>query len=202
MNRTTTGLCLAALLVSCSMNSVLRADELLMRDNFFVADETRHQWVTEHNGRTGMLTVRGALLSSPCTLETNEVELPLPEQKEGIMTRYVLKLNLLGCGDGGAVTSATSVAGRDSMMVMQSALLTGVEDGVLQPEQRMVSTGRAVVYGGANQFTYWLSEAQQQALAGQQATDRAQGKPYMNPRDNTALLRLRLDYELERRKAE
>lgn len=27
------------------------------------------------------------------------------------MTRYVLKLNLLGCGDGGAVTSATSVAG-------------------------------------------------------------------------------------------
>lgn len=42
------------------------------------------------------------------------------------MTRYVLKLNLLGCGDGGAVTSATSVAGRDSMMVMQSALLTGV----------------------------------------------------------------------------
>ena len=45
MNRTTTGLCLAALLVSCSMNSVLRADELLMRDNFFVADETRHQWV-------------------------------------------------------------------------------------------------------------------------------------------------------------
>lgn len=195
MNRTTTGLCLAALLVSCSMNSVLRADELVMRDNFFVADETRHQWVNEHNGRTGMLTVSGALLSSPCTLETNEVELPLPEQREGIMTRYALKLNLLGCGDGGAVTSATSVAGRDSMMVMQSALLTGVEDGVLQPEQRMVSTGRAVVYGGANQFTYWLSEAQQQALAGQQATDRAQGKPYMNPRDNTALLRLRLDYE-------
>ncbi|HAW3202030.1 TPA: pilus-assembly fibrillin subunit [Escherichia coli] len=195
MNRTTTGLCLAALLVSCSMNSVLRADELVMRDNFFVADETRHQWVNEHNGRTGMLTVRGALLSSPCTLETNEVELPLQKSTEGVMTRYVLKLNLLGCGDGGAVTSAGSVAGRDSMMVMQSALLTGVEDGVLQPEQRMVSMGHAVVYGGANQFTYWLTEAQQQALAGQQAADRAQGKPYMNPRDNPALLRLRLDYE-------
>ncbi|MFO6428144.1 pilus-assembly fibrillin subunit [Escherichia coli] len=71
MNRTTTGLCLAALLVSCSMNSVLRADELVMRDNFFVADETRHQWVNEPNGRTGMLTVSGALLSSPCTLETD-----------------------------------------------------------------------------------------------------------------------------------
>ncbi|EFQ6911711.1 nuclease PIN [Escherichia coli] len=195
MNRTTTGLCLAVLLVSCSMNSVLRADELVIKDDYFVADETRHQWINERNGRTGMLLVSGALLSSPCTLETNEVELPLPEQKEGIMTRYVLKLNLLGCGDGGAVTSATSVAGRDSMMVMQSALLTGGEGWLLQPDQRMVSTGRAVVYGGANQFTYYLSETQQQALAGQQAADRVQGKPYMNPRDNTALLRLRLDYE-------
>ncbi len=36
------------------------------------------------------------------------------------MTRYALKLNLLGCGDGGAVTSAISVAGRDCMMIMQS----------------------------------------------------------------------------------
>lgn len=195
MNRTTTRICLAVLLVGCSMNSVLQADELIMRDNFFVADETRHQWINERNGRTGMLLVSGALLSSPCSLETNEVVLPLPEQKEGIMTRYMLKLNLLGCGDGGAVTSAGSTAGRDGMMVMQSALLTGVEGRLLQPEQRMVSTGRAVVYGGANQFTYYLSETQQQALAGQQAADRAQGKPYMNPRDNNALLRLRLDYE-------
>ncbi|EFA5327633.1 nuclease PIN, partial [Escherichia coli] len=102
-----------------------------------------------------------------------------------------LKLNLLGCGDGGAVTSAASVAGRDSMMVMQSALLTGVED----PEQRMVSTGRAVVYGGANQFTYWLSESQQQALVGRRVTERMQGKRHLNPRENPALLRLRLDYE-------
>ncbi|HBQ4541253.1 TPA: nuclease PIN [Escherichia coli] len=195
MNRTTTGICLAALLVSCSMNSILRADGPVMRDNFFVADETRHQWVNERNGRIGMLTVSGVLLSSPCTLETNEVELPLQKSTKGIMTRYALTLNLLGCGNGGTVASSASVAGRDSMMVMQSALLTGGEGGMLQPEKRMVSTGRAVVYGGANQFTYWLSEAQQQALAGQQATDRARGKPYMNPRDNTALLRLRLDYE-------
>lgn len=134
MNRTTTGLCLAALLVSCSMNSILRADE------------PRHQWSNEHNGRTGMLTVSGVLQSSPCTLEMKEVELPLKKSTEGIMTRYAL--NLLGCGDG-----------------------------------------------GANQFTYWLSDTQQQALAGQLATERAQGKPYLTPRDNTALLRLRLDYE-------
>ncbi|XIV50297.1 pilus-assembly fibrillin subunit [Escherichia coli] len=35
------------------MNGVSQADELLTRDDFFVADESRHQWVTEHNGRTG-----------------------------------------------------------------------------------------------------------------------------------------------------
>ncbi|EHR0347102.1 nuclease PIN, partial [Escherichia coli] len=40
MNRTTTGLCLAALLVSCSMNSVLRADEIVPQNDFFVADES------------------------------------------------------------------------------------------------------------------------------------------------------------------
>ncbi|MBB2403567.1 MULTISPECIES: pilus-assembly fibrillin subunit [unclassified Escherichia] len=191
MGKTTVGICLVALLVSCHMNSALQADELVMRDSFFVADETRHQWVNEHNGRTGILTVSGALLSSPCTLETNEVELPLPEQKEGIMTRYALKLNLLGCGDGGAVTSASSVAGRDSMMVMQRALLTGVEDGMLQPEQRMVSTGPAVVYGGANQFTWWLSRAQHQALM----TEPDKGKHAVNPRRNNALLSLQLGYE-------
>ncbi|HBC1707902.1 TPA: hypothetical protein ICA47_004710 [Escherichia coli] len=85
MDRTTTGIFLAALLVSCSMDSVLRADE------------TRHQWLNERNDRTGMLTVSGALLSYQCTLDTNEVKPPLPEH-------------------------------------------------------RMVSTGRAVMYGGANQF--------------------------------------------------
>ncbi|MFO6426154.1 pilus-assembly fibrillin subunit [Escherichia coli] len=56
------------------MNSVLRADELVMRITFLWQMKTCHQWVNEHNGRTGMLTVSGALLSSPCTLETNEVD--------------------------------------------------------------------------------------------------------------------------------
>ncbi len=195
MKKVTTGLCLAALLVSGSMNSVLRADELVEHDSLFVADESRHQWVTEHNGRTGMLMVSGALVSSPCTLDTGEVALPLEKQVEGIQVRYVMNLNLTGCGEGGSLVSAVSQAGQDSLMVMHHALLTGVEGGVLQPDQRMVSTGRAFLRGGANRFTYYLSETQIQALAGQQASERAQGRPYMNPRDNRALLRLRLDYE-------
>lgn len=194
MEKVTAGLCLAALLVSGSMNSVLQADELVEYDSPFVADEARHQWVNEHNGRTGMLMVSGALVSSPCTLTTNEVILPL-DKVEGILVRYALNLNLNGCGEGGGVVSTVSPAGEDSLMVMHHALLTGVEDGVLQPDQRMVSTGRAVLYGGANRLTYYLSEPQVQALVGLQTSERAQGRPYMNPRDNRALLRLRLDYE-------
>ncbi|MGR3755388.1 pilus-assembly fibrillin subunit [Edwardsiella anguillarum] len=195
MSRTTAEIYLAALLVTCSMNSVLQADELVRQNDFFAADETRHQWVSEYNGRTGMLLVSGALLSSPCKLETTEVALPLQKRVKGMITRYELKLNLLGCGDGGAVTSTKSPAGRTSMMVMQTALLTGVERGVFQPSEQMISSGRAIMFGGKNQLTYWLSEAQQQVLLNQQKSVRTQGKSYMNQQNNIALLHLRLDYE-------
>ncbi|HAX9773428.1 TPA: nuclease PIN, partial [Escherichia coli] len=59
MNRAAAGFYLAVVLGSCSMNGVSQADELLTRDDFFVADESRHQWVNEHNGRTGALNVKG-----------------------------------------------------------------------------------------------------------------------------------------------
>lgn len=49
MNRATIGFYLAVVLGSCSMNGVSQADELLTWDDFFVADESRHQWVNEHN---------------------------------------------------------------------------------------------------------------------------------------------------------
>ncbi len=61
MNRATIGFYLAVVLGSCSMNGVSQADELLTWDDFFVADESRHQWVNEHNGRTGALNVKGAV---------------------------------------------------------------------------------------------------------------------------------------------
>ncbi|HFG3511666.1 TPA: pilus-assembly fibrillin subunit [Escherichia coli] len=192
MNSTTTGICLMALLVSYSMNGVLRADELVRRGNFFAANEHRHQWINERNGRTGQLLVSGSLVSSPCTLETNEVMLLPPESNKGITMHYALEVNLQGCGNGGKVTSDKSRESRDSMTVMQSVLLTG---GGLQPDQWLVSAGPAAVYDGANRFTYWLSDAQQQVLVEQQKTNCKQGKTYMNPRDSHALLHLRLDYE-------
>ncbi|ENY3616474.1 pilus-assembly fibrillin subunit [Escherichia coli O8:H49] len=187
MKRTTASICLSALLVSCSMDSVLRADELVMRDNFFIANESRHQWINERNGRTGLLTVHGALLLSPCTLETNEVNLPLKKIVKGNMTRYMLKLNLLRCGYGGKMTSNDSVAARDGRMVMQSTLQTG--EGERLPDSQVVSTNHAVVYSGENQLTYWLNESLQQSML------RKRGDTDMNSLGHPPLLRLHLDYE-------
>ncbi|WP_105269269.1 pilus-assembly fibrillin subunit [Escherichia sp. MOD1-EC6163] len=194
MVRATTGLYLAALLVSICMNSVLRADETVMQDSFFTADEPRHQWVNELNGRTGQLLVSGALLSSPCTLMTNEVQLPLPEYGE-IIKHYELKLNLRGCGYGDVMLSSTSATERNSITVMQSTLLTKEEGGMLHPKQQLVSAGRAFVYNGANQLTYRLNKKQQMALTNAQAKNRAQGNTYTNPQNDNYLLSLRLDYE-------
>ncbi len=50
---------------------------------FYLADESRHVISNEHHGRMGELEVRGALLSSPCTLITNELELPLAREPGG-----------------------------------------------------------------------------------------------------------------------
>ncbi|WNK06503.1 pilus-assembly fibrillin subunit [Escherichia coli] len=97
MNRATAGFYLAVVLGSCGMHGISQADELLMRDNFFVADETRHQWVNEHNGRTGALNIKGALVSSPCQLDTNEVQFSERKKRRGIQE---VKINMSGCGYG------------------------------------------------------------------------------------------------------
>ncbi|MBA0959776.1 nuclease PIN, partial [Escherichia coli] len=58
---------LAVLMAGYIVNNVLYANERVKQEEFLHVDETRHQWVNERNGRTGMLVVSGALLSSPCT---------------------------------------------------------------------------------------------------------------------------------------
>ncbi|MFV5712023.1 pilus-assembly fibrillin subunit [Escherichia coli] len=130
MNMTATRLCLAVLLVGCGVNSTLQADELGTHDNFFVADETRHQWVNEHSGRTGVLEVRGALLTSPCTLVTNESPLPTTTM---LRKEIPLRLYLTGCGDG------------EDLTVVPSA---------------QVDTRRAQLHGGSSQMTWYMSPAQ------------------------------------------
>ncbi|ELY3087349.1 nuclease PIN [Klebsiella aerogenes] len=195
MKKTTAGICLAAMLISCGMNCQLLADELLPRDEHFMADETRHQWVNERDGRTGVLMVSGSLLSSPCTLETNDISLPLPEETSGGQARYAMTLRLTGCGEGGRVITVSSQVGRNSIQVTRSALLIGVKDGILQAEQHLLGKGKAVFYGGANQMTYYLNKAQHQAITKSQVLAHVQKKAYMNSGDSNSLLRLQLDYE-------
>ncbi|EAX4319107.1 nuclease PIN [Salmonella enterica subsp. enterica serovar Richmond] len=185
MKKVTIALSLIALVLSAAMNSVLYAGELLSRDEFYLADE-------EHYGRTGVLEVRGALLSSPCTLITNELKLPLQGYDQGRSERYPLQVALTGCGDGEDVTSAFTPAGRSSVMVVYSALLSGMENGVLHPGQRMVGAGRATLHGGSSQMTWYLTEEQQMAL--QRSTNGQVAAPFNSPASGS-LLRLRMDYE-------
>ncbi|EEE1598523.1 nuclease PIN [Salmonella enterica] len=194
MKKVTTAIALAALLLSSGMNSaVLHAGELLTRDRFFVADETRHEWVNEHNGRTGLLEVRGALVASPCLLETNEMVLPLTSETSGLHDRYPMALNLRGCGYGDELTSVETPAARTTVMVVYSALLAGKEGGVLQPEQRVLGTGRAVLHGGSGKLTWYLSDVQRQMLTLQKNTPDVFTGGHLYLPD--AVLRLRLDYE-------
>ncbi|STB68610.1 Uncharacterised protein [Citrobacter freundii] len=182
-----------AMLSFCATN--VCADEIIIRERIFVANEDRHQWVNEHNGRTGTLIVRGALLSSPCSLETNEVKMPLPQRKKGMNEQSELKLNLVGCGEGGAVISAESPAGHGSKITGYSALLTGIEGGVFHPDQRMIGKGKAVMHGGENQLTWYLNKTQQHNLETLQVGDYKKAVSYLSPRDSRSLLRLRLDYD-------
>lgn len=179
MNRTTTGLCLAALLVSCSMNRMLMADELVMRDDFFVADESRHQWVNEHNGRTGILAVSGALLSSPCTLETNELPLPIEERLSG----YTLRLELNGCGEGEEIVSA----GYRGKVVMRRVQLREPGEKVFRWSPRRTEK-QVVLYDGWNQLTYHLNRVRQRLLTGNP------NKKGHNEAENQSVI-LRLCYE-------
>ncbi|EAA1210236.1 nuclease PIN [Salmonella enterica] len=194
MKKVTTAIGLMALLLSTGMNSVvLHASELLTRNRFFVADEAQHQWVNEHDARTGVLEVRGALLSSPCKLQTSEIPFP-PESAGQRGESYPLSLGLTGCGYGGNVTSAGTPTGRTTVMMVYSALLTGkLGGGVLQPEQRVLGTGRAVLHGGSGKLTWYLSDVQRQMLMEQKPTTDAVtgGYRYLSE----AVLRLRLDYE-------
>lgn len=181
MKTITTSVALVALLLG---SVELHADELLTRQRVFVPDETRQQWVNERNGRHGVLEVRGALLSSPCTLRTNEIALPLPAVMQSDGPRTPLSLELTGCGYGDALTGKDTLAGRSSVIVAYSALLTGQPGGNLQSAPRMPAVARAVLHGGAGRLTWYLSDIQRQLLT-----------PSAQHSQLDTVLRLRLDYE-------
>ena len=143
------------------MNGVSQADELLTRDDFFVADESRHQWVTEHNGRTGALNVKGALVSSPCILDTPEVNFPLQKDKG----RYVLNLKVSRCGDGHSDIPERQSTEHGNIVVKQSAVLKTGKDQILLSAWRNGGLSRKNLQHGDNHITYYINEAQYQKIA-------------------------------------
>ena len=185
MKTMTTILTLAATLVSAGVGSLTaQADELLTRQQVFVPDSMYRQWINERNGHDGVLVVHGALLSSPCTLQSNEVALPLATVMQADGPRTPLSLVLTGCGYGDPLTSKATPAGQTSVVMTYSALLTGPVGGVLQPGQRMTAEARTVLHGGSTRLTWYLSDVQRQLLTPAQ--------PRVTP---DTMLRLRLDYE-------
>ena len=187
MNRATTGFYLAVVLGSCSMNGVSQADEVLMRDNFFVADESRHQWVTEHNGRTGTLNVKGALVSSPCILDTPEVTFPLKKDER----RYVLNLKISRCGDGNSDIPERQSTDHGGIIIKQSAMLKAGKDEIPLSAWRNDGVIRNNLRHGDNQITYYVNEAQYQKLAKTQMP----ASVYKTSDSNRGLLHLKIMYE-------
>ncbi len=161
MNRAAAGFYLAVVLGSCGMNGISLADELLMQDNFFVADENHHQWVNEHNGRTGALYVKGALVSSPCILDTPEVKTPLQKDKG----QYVLNFKVSRCGYGMADIPEHQSKEYGDIVVKQSAVLKTGKDEMLLSVWRKHGVNRKNLQHGDNQITYYVNEAQYQKIA-------------------------------------
>lgn len=173
---------LAVLMAGYIDNNVLYANEWVKQEEFLHVDETRHQWVNERNGRTGMLIVSGALLSSPCSLETNEIDLHKDMQPQGMLERYVFKLKLVGCGDGDAKIQES----RDKIIAIQSALLYN-RMGEVQ-EKNMLSNGKIALESGQNQLIYYMNKDQRHTLVNS-------GHMQITPLAISSLLHLLLRYE-------
>jgi hypothetical protein len=138
--------------LACSHN--VFADEIIEQAGHPMVDERRQQWINEHYGRTGVLVVNGALVTSPCTLQNNEIELPsLPTWFSKGDQRYPMVLNLSGCGDGSDFSSpmAATIA---SKMVASSQFLSvfGADIGVGAKQIQLT--------GGDNAVTFYLSAYQ------------------------------------------
>lgn len=187
MHKTTTGICLAAVLVSCSMNGLLWADELIMRDDFFIADESRHQWLTEQNGRSGTLSVTGALVSSPCILDTPEITLPLQKDKG----KYVLSINLSHCGYGVSQTAEQHTQVSKKVDIRQRLILKDGEGNVPLPENKRYGVIKNKLSDGDNQLIYYVNKE----LYGKISRIQAEKALYPMSDNNINLLQLYIMYE-------
>ncbi|MGR5283455.1 pilus-assembly fibrillin subunit [Photobacterium damselae] len=154
--KTTVVISLVNILIGLTYSSVSYANSIHAHPEYVVIDETRHQRINDMNGRTGLLEVSGALVTSPCSLLTNDISLPSSSSRFFGLgdSRYPLEFKLVGCGDGAEFLSPIA-ATIDSKMFTNTQLfsVTGRETGV-GPVQVLLT-------GGENNITYYLSGYQQ-----------------------------------------
>ena len=145
VNKTTAVLYLIALSLSGFIHTFLRAEERGIYDDVFTADELHHYRINERGGRTGSLAVSGALLSSPCTLVSNEVPLSLRPENHSAAAGAPLMLRLAGCGDGGALLPGK----RGVTMTVSGSLVTGPGTGsALLPDRKLSGCDHLVIHDG------------------------------------------------------
>lgn len=84
-----------SILFGCLLNIVnisAYADEIIIKDRFFLPDEEAHKVMNSNGLRTGILEIKGQLHSSPCRMDRNELHITDSTNK--------LSVGLTGCGFG------------------------------------------------------------------------------------------------------
>ncbi len=154
------GICLIGLVLYGGISRLSLADEVIRHDDFFLADEQRHQQVNIYNGRTGTLIIHGALLASPCILETNEVPLPLPSLWRNGKKVRMIKLKLSGCTAGGSQREYGT--GGNHQLRVQADLQSG-DEGIFS--DRLPRYRRQLFLSdGENQYIDYLSGRRLQSI--------------------------------------
>lgn len=115
--------------------------------------------------------MHGALLSSPCKLRTNSIDLPLPVLPRG---HRVLSLELTGCGYGDVLTSA----GMTSVIKVSDALLPRAVGKAL-PAAHLLQVPQAILRGGDNRMTWYLSNNQQLLTVSYTSESSSSGVPLL-----------------------
>ena len=135
MKRLNTAICMSVIMLSIGMKSAtLHAYNQLTHYEVFVADEARQHSLNERDPLTWGVQVHGALHSSPCTLRTNNIELPLQ-----LMTRGQRVLNV-------SVDLQPGFAGN------------------WFPQAQRLPVNQVILRGGDNRLTWYLSNKHRQQL--------------------------------------
>ncbi|EGF7347965.1 hypothetical protein F6T13_21140 [Escherichia coli] len=160
MKRSTTRRYLTVLMIGFSMSNMIYANEPMRQIEFAPIGEIRPQWEDKGGGQNGIMMVSGVLLSSPCKLESNEVDLGDIQRRKEKSERYVLTLNLRGCADG----DIAKQEGSRPIVITQVAVLNRGKEGVLQLDQNTISNGKVAIHDGDNKLIYNLKKNQYQSL--------------------------------------